>query len=224
MTLLDYQFDWSVVIRNLPQFLMGAEIDVWVAVVGFVLAAAIGLAVALLRLSTIRILEAAAYGYVQVLRGIPLYVFVLWMYFGLANAFSLELTALQAMVLSLALTGSGYTAEIFRSGIQAIDRGQIEAARSLGLNRPQMYVSVILPQAMRIVVPPLGNTFIGLFKGATIMSVIAIPDMVYVASEINVTYFEPFEAFTVVAVILVAAVLIFSILVYGVERIVRFES
>jgi His/Glu/Gln/Arg/opine family amino acid ABC transporter permease subunit len=224
MILLDYQFDWSVVIRNLPQFLMGAEVDIWVAVGGFALAAVVGLGVALLRVSTVRIFQAAAYGYVQVLRGIPLYVFVLWMYFGLANAFSLNLTALQAMVLSLALTGSGYTAEIFRSGIQAIDRGQIEAARSIGLSRRQTYTTVILPQAMRIVVPPLGNTFIGLFKGATIMSVISIPDMVYVAAEINVTYFEPFEAFTVVAVILVATVLVFSIFVYGAERLAHFES
>ncbi len=219
---LEYQFDWSVVIAHLGDFLIGAWIDVWVAIVGFVLATALGLAIATLRVSGVRLLTVPAVVYVQVLRGIPLYVFVVWLYFGLANALQLNLTALQAMVLALALTGSGYTAEIFRSGIQAIERGQIEAAGSIGLNRRQTYLHIIMPQALRIVVPPLGNTFIGLFKGATIMSLIAIPDMVYLASEINVTYFEPFEAFTVVAVILVVTVFAFSGLIYLTEKAVNF--
>jgi len=149
---------------------------------------------------------------------------ILWIYFGVANILGINFTSYQAMVLALALTGSGYTTEIFRAGLNSIDRGQIEASRSIGLSRVRTFGHVILPQAFRIVVPPLGNTFIGLFKGATLMSVIAVPDMVFLANELNVTLFTPFEVFAAVAVILVVLVLVFSALVYVLERRLRIAT
>ncbi len=218
---LSYTFDWRVVTERWQLFVAGAWIDIWVAIVGFVLACVLGLAIAVLRVSGKPALTLPAFVYVQVLRGIPLYVFLIWIYFGVAAAAHLSFSGYQAMIITLALTGSGYTAEIFRAGIQAVERGQLEAAHSLGLSWLRTYWHVILPQAFRIVVPPLGNTFIGLFKGATIMSVIAVPDMVFRAIDINVTFFTPFEAFTAVAVLLIAIVLIFSGLIVGLERALR---
>ena len=97
----------------------------------------------------------------------------------------------------------------------------MEAARSIGLSRTRTYGHVVLPQALRIVVPPLGNTFVGLLKGATIMAVIAVPDMVFLANELNVSLFTPFEVFAAVAVILVVMVLFFSAVVYLLERRLR---
>jgi len=219
--LLTYDFDWRIVTDRWHAFTVGAWVDVWVTVIGFALACAIGLLVAILRVSGVRVIALPSFLYVQVLRGVPLYVMLLWVYFGLATITGIAFTAFQAMIVTLALTGSGYTAEIFRAGIQAVDRGQVEAAHSLGLSRTLTYRDVILPQTLRIVVPPLGNTFVGLLKGATIMSVIAVPDMVFLAQDINVTYFTPFEAFTAVAVILIALVFAFSLLVYGLERWLR---
>jgi His/Glu/Gln/Arg/opine family amino acid ABC transporter permease subunit len=215
---VQYQFDWSVVTDRWRQFAEGAWVDVWVAVLGFLIACAIGLANAILRTSGVRVFSVPSFLYVQVMRGIPLYVMILWIYFGIANVLGVNFTSFQAMVVALALTGSGYTTEIFRAGLGAIDRGQMEAARSIGLGRARTYRHVILPQAFRIVVPPLGNTFIGLLKGATLMSVIAVPDMVFLANELNVTLFTPFEVFTAVALILVVLVLFFSALVYVLER------
>ncbi len=214
----DFQFDWFVVTSHWREFMNGAWIDVQIATFGFLLACAIGLVVALLRLSRNPISVVPSYAFVQFVRGIPLYVMVLWLYFGIAIVFSINLTTFQAAIVALALTGSGYTAEIFRAGIMAVDRGQFEAGQSLGMNPFLLYRQVVLPQAFRIVVPPLGNIFIGLLKGATIVSVIAVKDMVYVAQEINVTYFTPFEAFTAVAVLLVAMVLVFSSVVWVLER------
>ncbi len=223
MIFLDVQYtpDWSVVTDRWRQFAEGAWVDVWVALVGFGLACILGLGNALLRTSGINLLSIPSFLYVQVMRGIPLYVMILYVYFGIANALNIDFTSFQAMILALALTGSGYTTEIFRAGLGAIDRGQMEAARSMGLNRFHTYRHVILPQAFRIVVPPLGNTFIGMLKGATLMSVIAVPDMVFLANELNVTLFTPFEVFTAVAVILVAIVLFFSALVWVLERRLR---
>jgi His/Glu/Gln/Arg/opine family amino acid ABC transporter permease subunit len=218
---VSYQFDWSVVTDRWRLFVEGAWVDVWVAVVGFGFACIIGLANAILRSSGVRVFSVPSFLYVQVMRGVPLYVMIVWVYFGIANVIGINFTSFQAVIIALALTGSGYTTEIFRAGIGAIDRGQMEAARSIGLNRLRTYAHVILPQALRIVVPPLGNTFVGLFKGATIMSVIAVPDMVFLANELNVTYFTPFEVFTAVAVILVALVFFFSAIVFVLERRLR---
>jgi His/Glu/Gln/Arg/opine family amino acid ABC transporter permease subunit len=218
MLLLAYQFDWRVVTDNWRLFAVGAWVDLWVAALGFALACALGLFNALLRTSGVRLFVIPSYLYVQVMRGVPLYVLLLWIYFGIANITGILFTSFQAIVIALALTGSGYTTEIFRAGLGAIDRGQMEAARSIGLSRTHTYRNVILPQAFRIVVPPLGNSFVGLLKGATIMSVIAVPDMVFHANELNVTLFTPFEVFAAVAVILVVMVLFFSALVYLLER------
>ncbi len=221
---VQYQFDWSVVTDRWRQFAEGAWVDVWVAVLGFGLACLIGLANAVLRTSGVNLFSVPSFLYVQVMRGVPLYVMILWIYFGVANILGINFTSFQAMVFALALTGSGYTTEIFRAGLNAIDRGQIEASRSIGLSRARTFGHVILPQAFRIVVPPLGNTFIGLLKGATLMSVIAVPDMVFLANELNVTLFTPFEVFAAVAIILVVLVLVFSALVYVLERRLRIAT
>src|SRR2546430_8580236 len=144
------------------------------------------------------------------MRGVAMHVMLVWIYLGVANITRITFTSFQAIVNPLALTGSGYTTEIFRAGLSAIDKGQMEAARSIGLSRARTYGHVVLPQAFRIVVPPLGNTFVGLLKGATIMAVIAVPDMVFLANELHVTLFTPFEVFAAVAGILVVMVLFFS--------------
>ena len=219
--LASYNFDWSVVIDRWRLFVAGAWVDLWVASIGFALACGIGLVNALLRTSGVRVFSIPSFLYVQVMRGIPLYVLLLWVYFGLANVTGITFTSFQAIVIALALTGSGYTTEIFRAGLGAIDRGQMEAARSIGLSRLRTYQHVILPQAFRVVVPPLGNTFVGLLKGATIMAVIAVPDMVFLANELNVTLFTPFEVFAAVAGLLVVMVLFFSAVVVLLERRLR---
>ena len=221
MFLAGYNFDWSVVTDRWPLFVEGAWVDVRVAVIGFALACGIGLINALLRTSGLPYFTAPAFLYVQLTRGVPLYPLLLWVYFGVANITGITFTSFQAIVIALALTGSGYTTEIFRAGLGAIERGQMEAARSIGLSRVRTYTHVIMPQAFRIVVPPLGNTFVGLLKGATIMAVIAVPDMVFLANELNVTLFTPFEVFAAVALLLVVMVLFFSALVYLLERRLR---
>ncbi|MHB8617967.1 MAG: amino acid ABC transporter permease [Chloroflexota bacterium] len=201
--------------------MLGASLDVWMTIIGFALACAIGLIVAVMRLSGLGALAVPAYIYIQIMRGIPLYVFLLLVYYGLATISGLAFSPIQAMIVTLALTGSGYTAEIFRGGIEAVDRGHVEAAHSLGMGNWSTFRDVVFPQTVRLVVPPLGNTLVGLFKGATIASVIAVPDMVFLAMDVNTTFFRPFEAFGAVAVILVVTVVLFSIAITGVERVAR---
>ncbi len=218
-TVLAYEFAWGPVLDRWDLFLLGAWLDVWVTAISFLLACAIGIGLAVMRLSGVPILRAPAFVYVQILRGVPLLVFLYWVYFGLAIVAGINFSPVQAGIVALTLTGSAYTAEIFRAGLQAIEAGQAEAARSLGLSRLGTYRHVLLPQMTRIVVPPLGNTFIGLLKGATLLSIIAVHDMVRVANDLNINYFTPFEAFTAVALILIGLVALFSAAVTVLERV-----
>jgi His/Glu/Gln/Arg/opine family amino acid ABC transporter permease subunit len=216
-----YEFAWGPVLDRVDLFLLGAWLDVWVTAVSFLLACGLGIGIALMRNSGIALLRAPAFAYVQLLRGVPLLVFLYWVYFGVAIVIGLNFSAVQAGIVALSLTGSAYTAEIFRGGLNSIDAGQAEASRSLGLSRIGTYRDVLLPQMIRIVVPPLGNVFIGLLKGATLLSIIAVHDMVSVANDLNINFFTPFEAFTAVAVILIALVAVFSAGVSVLERTLR---
>ncbi|MBA2475495.1 MAG: amino acid ABC transporter permease [Actinobacteria bacterium] len=218
---LAYVFNWGPVLDRWDEFLLGAWVDVWVTGLSFALACCLGLGIAVLRLSGTALLRWPAFAYVQLIRGVPLLVFLYWVYFGIAIVVGLSFSPIEAAIIVLSLTGSAYTAEIFRGGLQAIDRGQVEASRSLGLGRIATYRHVLLPQTIRIVIPPLGNTFVGLLKGATLMSIIAVQDMVLVATNVNINYFTPFEAFTAIAVILVALVAVFSASVSVLERTLR---
>jgi His/Glu/Gln/Arg/opine family amino acid ABC transporter permease subunit len=190
-------------------------------VISFVLACVLGMGVALLRTSSWRVCRWPAFAYVQLVRGVPLLVFLYWVYFGVAVVLGVTFTGAQAAIIALTVTGSAYTAEIFRAAIGGVDRGQSEAATALGFARRSTFRFVVFPQAIRIALPPLGNTFIGLLKGATLISVIGVADMVFVAQDINLTYFTPFEPFTAVGVILVVLVAAFSLIMTGIERVLR---
>ncbi len=220
-TALAYEFAWEPVFDRLDLFLWGAWLDVWVTGVSFALACLLGIGIAVMRNSGIALLSVPAFVYVQILRGVPLLVFLYWVYFGIAIVIGLNFSPVQAGIVALTLTGSAYTAEIFRGGLNAIDPGQAEASRSLGLSRFGTFRHVILPQTVRIVIPPLGNVAIGLLKGATLLSIIAVGDMVRVANDLNINYFTPFEAFSAVAVILIALVALFSAAVSLLERMLR---
>jgi His/Glu/Gln/Arg/opine family amino acid ABC transporter permease subunit len=216
-----YQINWSPVLDHKHAFLVGAWIDVWITIISFLLACVLGIAIALLRTSGLRVLSWPAFVYVQLVRGVPLLVFLYWVYFGLAILTGLAFTGSQAAIIALSVTGSAYTAEIFRAAITAVDRGHVEAATALGFTRRASFRHVVFPQAFRIALPPLGNVLIGLLKGATLISIIGVADMVYQAQQINLDYFTPFEPFTAVAVILIVLVAIFSLILTGIERLLR---
>jgi ABC-type amino acid transport system permease subunit len=152
---------------------------------------------------------------------VPLLVFLYWVYFGIAIVLGINFTATQAAIIALTVTGSAYTAEIFRAGIDSVDAGHVEAATALGFTRRSAFLHVVFPQAVRIALPPLGNVLIGLLKGATLISVIGVVDMVFVAQQINLDFFTPFEPFTAVAVILIVIVAVFSAVLAVVERALR---
>jgi His/Glu/Gln/Arg/opine family amino acid ABC transporter permease subunit len=219
--LFAYTYNWQPVQDRWHALLVGAWLDVWITLISFVLACILGVGIALLRISGLRLFRWPAFAYVQLIRGVPLLVFLYWVYFGVALALGINFTAPQAAIIALTVTGSAYTAEIFRASIGAVDAGQDEAATALGFSRRSTFRHVVFPQALRIAVPPLGNILIGLLKGATLISVIGVADMIFVAQQINLDYFTPFEPFTAVAVILIVIVAAFSLVLSLVERFLR---
>ena len=213
--------DWGFILDRWPLLVEGALLDIYMAVVGTIAACVLGLMIVGARSSKSRILSSVAYAYIQITRGIPFYVLLLWLYFGVATALELSLSAITCTIIALAITDSGKTAEIFRGGFMSIDAGQLEASDAIGLSRGQRYFDVLLPQAIRLVIPPLGNIFVGQLKGATLAAAIAVPEMVFHAQEMSVTSYRPFEAFASVALILITLVFLFSLMFLTLERKLR---
>jgi His/Glu/Gln/Arg/opine family amino acid ABC transporter permease subunit len=213
-----YQFDWDVVWDNLGALASGLWITLEVALVGMAIAMVVGLLVAVLRLSASPLLSLPAAAYIQVMRGVPLFVFLFWVYYGLAKTAHLALTPFQAGALALGLTGSAYMAEVYRGGLQAVDPGQREAALAVGLGRGQAFRDVVLPQAVRIIVPPTVNVFVGLLKGATIVSIIGVADMLYLAQVVSLRTFTPFELYTVAGLVLVGVTVAIAGFAFLLER------
>jgi His/Glu/Gln/Arg/opine family amino acid ABC transporter permease subunit len=213
-----YQFNWSVVGDNLGGLVNGLVITLEVAVAGMAIAMVVGLLVAVLRMSRLPLLSVAAAAYIQVLRGVPLFVFLFWLYYGLAKLLGIALGPFVAGALALGLTGSAYMAEVYRGGLQAVDPGQREAALAMGMSRWQAFRDVVSPQALRLVIPPTVNVFVGLLKGATIVSIIGVADMLYLAQVVSLRTFTPFELYTVAGLVLVAVTVAVAGFAYALER------
>lgn len=160
----------------LPELLQGAKITVELTVISVAIGTLIGLIVGVCRVSHLKILNVPAAIYVEILRGTPLLVQVMIVYYGLPNI-GLNLGQMTSGILALSLNSGAYVAEIFKAGIKSIKKGQTEASFSLGMTYGQNMRFVILPQAVRNILPALGNEFIALIKDSSLVSVIAIEEL-----------------------------------------------
>ena len=199
-----YNYDWSIVWGNLGPLWRGLLITLELAAGGMAISLVLGLIVVAARMARSPLLSALARGYIWFMRGVPLFVFLFWVYYGLARTAHIVLGAFSAGVWALGLTGSGYMAEIYRGGLQSIDPGQREAGLAIGLSRGTTFHRVVLPQAVRIILAPTVNLFVGLLKGATIIGVLGVADMLYFAQVESLRTFKPFELYTAAGLILVA--------------------
>jgi len=172
-------------------------------VASFGLACALGMVVALLRISRVAPLRAFARLYIGFFRGVPVLVILYWIYFALPEMGYevLVISSYTAAVLGLGIHGGAFLAEIFRSGIESLHRGQMEAALSLGMTPAKAMRWIILPQALRVVVPPIANYTVGLLKETALCSIIAAPELMLRAKDLASSTFLPMHAFVLAAVI-----------------------
>jgi His/Glu/Gln/Arg/opine family amino acid ABC transporter permease subunit len=203
-------FDFGPIWESRWLLLEGFGIAMFSAVGGIFFAIILGLIVALMRLSRFRVLRAVAFVYTQLFRGVPLYVLILWIYFGLVFAVGIDIPRIPSGIIALALLNSGYLSETFRSGILAVDKGQREAGDALGLKGWQVSRYIVLPQAGRIVIPPTGNQFVDAIKDSAILSIIGVPELMKIAQEQANLFYRPFEFYTIAGLMYLVAVLLVS--------------
>ncbi len=184
-------------------------------IVSILIAIFIGLFFAFLKISTVKILEWIANLYIFLVRGTPLVVQIFIFYFGLT---ALNISQFWSVVLGLAFHNGAYIAEIFRGAIQSVDKGQMEAARSLGMSSGLSMRRIILPQAFRRALPPLGNQFIIALKDSSLASFIGMYELFNVATTLGSSDFDYMSYLLIVAVYYLVLVLFFSVLVGKVEK------
>ncbi|PRH84943.1 amino acid ABC transporter permease [Labrys okinawensis] len=207
-------FNWAFFFHYLLEpssiYLHGLWLTLSISIVAQIVGTSLGLFVALGRLSSWRILQAFAAFYVWVMRGTPLLVQIVFIYTALAAAgilrfhdidfgFMMLPGNVQAGIIALSLNEAAYMGEIIRAGITSIDRGQTEAAKSLGMTPAKLLRRIILPQAARIIIPPLGNNFNGMLKSTTLLSVIGVPELLLATQMVTSATFRVFELYSVVA-------------------------
>ncbi|HDJ3342681.1 TPA: ABC transporter permease subunit [Staphylococcus aureus] len=195
-------------------FLKGIKITILISLIGVALGSILGAFVALMKLSKIKIISWIASIYIEILRGTPMLVQVFIVFFGITAALGLDISALVCGTIALVINSSAYIAEIIRAGINAVDKGQMEAARSLGLNYRQTMKSVIMPQAIKNILPALGNEFVTLIKESSIVSTIGVGEIMFNAPVVQGISFDPFTP------LLVAAALYF-VLTFVLTRIMN---
>jgi len=210
-------FRWDLVWGSLPTLLQGAKLTVQLTSIAVFFGIILGTITGMARLSKTPLRYAAA-SYIDIIRGTPLLVQTFLIFYGLPSLISRPIPAYTAAVLALSINSGAYVGEIVRSGIQSIDKGQWEAAASLGLSGSQTMGLIILPQAFRRILPPLGNEFIALLKDSSLVSVIALEELVRKGQIIIGRTFRPFEVWLAVAIIYFVMTFVVSRLVNVVEK------
>jgi cystine transport system permease protein len=192
--------DFDLIARSIPFLLKGAGYTIELSIGGMVFGLTFGFAIALLRLSKRKVLRGIGRTYVSFIRGTPLLVQLFVIYYGLAQ-FGIRLDPIPSALIGLSLNVAGYTGEILRAAIASIDKGQWEAARSLGLSWTQTMRMVIIPQAARVALPPLGNSFISLVKDTSLAATIQVPELFRQAQLITARTFQIFTMYFTAAVL-----------------------
>ena len=196
-----YSFNFAIVIRNLPFLMTGLGWTIKLALMAIAGAIVVGLFVSLLRLSKLPVISQIARFYVDFFQSTPLLVQLIWIYYALPILLNISLSAYLSTVLALWLKQGAFLAEIFRAGIQSINRGQSEAAFVLGLTKRQALADVILPQAFARMLPPIGSNLVVIVKDSSLASFLAVPELTYQATVLQSSTFRPIEVLTVLALI-----------------------
>ena len=210
-------FDFRGSVEYLPDLFYGAVVSVELTFCVMVIGLVAGLIIALMRISRSRLLRVLSTIYVECIRGTPCLLQLFYIYFVLP-AFGIRFDPFMAGVTGLAVNYSAYLSEVYRAGILAVPRGQLEASQALGMSRRLMMRLIILPQAIRVVVPPLGNYFISLFKDTSLVSIVTVKELMFTGQIIAATNFQYFTIFTIIGIIYLSLSYPSSLFVSYLER------
>jgi len=213
-----FTFDWRAAVAALPHLLEGLPYTLLISFGGLAVGFFIGLLFGLLSLHRRWVVRGPAVAYIELFRGTPILVQVLFIFYGLPELLGRPIEPLTAGIAAIALNAGAYISEVVRGGVRSIDRGQREAGLSLGLSRVQTFRYVVWPQALRRMVPPLGNQAIVSIKDTSLFSVIGVGEMVRQGQIYIATTFTAFEVYFMVALLYLAITLFLSLLLRWYER------
>ncbi|MGC3874424.1 amino acid ABC transporter permease [Halomonas sp. GXIMD04776] len=213
-----FQFDWQAAIASIPYLLEGIPWTLLISFGGLAIGFVIGIVFGLARISPIPLLRWPAIAYIEIFRGTPVLVQVLFIFYGLPQLLGGPINALTAGIAAIALNAGAYISEIVRGGVQSIEKGQREAGLSLGLSRTQAFRYIIWPQALRRMIPALGNQGIVSIKDTSLFSVIGVGELVRQGQVYIATTFTALEVYFMVALMYLAITLSLSLALRQLER------
>lgn len=200
-------------------------------IISFVFIVVVGMIMGVFRVSNVGILRGISSLYVEVVRGVPVLVWLLWLYYGLPVLFreiefmkSVKLNDFSSAVVAFTFAYGAYMTEVFRAGIQSIAKGQMEASRSLGMNYFQAMRYIILPQAVRVILPPMSNEFVTLLKDSALVSILGLPDLTRRGREYVGRTFQSFDTYLIVALLYLILTMLFTRLSTALERRMAVEK
>ncbi|MFD1065838.1 amino acid ABC transporter permease [Oceanobacillus locisalsi] len=211
-------FDFTQIVDFLPQLGKGLYYTLLISVIGLLIGFALGAIFGLGRISNNKFFFIIASIYVEVIRGTPVLVQAIWIFFALPIITQYNLDSITAGIAVIAINSGAYIAEIVRGAVDSIDKGQMEAGRSLGLNKHQAMRYIIWPQAFKRMIPPLGNQFIISIKDTSLLSVILVPELMFQGRYIASNYFNAVEIYTTVALFYLVINFSLSLLLRYIER------
>ena len=221
----DQELGWFIIspnniegLTNLKFLLSGLTTTIYISVVSIIISMLLGLIVAIPSLAKNKFLTYINIGYVEIVRAVPLLVLILWIYYGLPIMTGISFSPFVSGIIALAISESAFQAEIFRAGINSIKKAQWEAGSSLGLNFFKRLRLVILPQAIKNILPAIGNQFVYVLKMSSLVSIIGIGDLTRKANELVVTTYRPLEIYTFLILEYLLLILIVSFFVRKLEK------
>ena len=216
--MLDYNFNFSVIWRNADEFLTGLGLGLGMALISLLIGCVIGLLCAYGRTSRFAPLRILIWLYVEFVRNTPLLLLIFFVYFGLPEFGIFVFDKVESFILTLALYAGAYMTEIFRAGLNSIPKQYVEAAMAIGLTPIKRQTKVVLPVMFRITLPSLSNTLISLFKDTSLAAAIAVPELTFIARQVNTNTFRVIEAWLTASVLYLAAAYTIAIALRRLER------
>jgi len=215
---MGFDFKYSVIWESVPVLLTGVKLTILITFFGLLIGFFLGTVFGLGKTSRNRVIYGLASAYVESIRGTPLMVQVMFLYFGLPMVLGMRVPPFAAGISAIAINSGAYIAEIVRGAVQSIDRGQVEAGRSIGLTHVQCLLYIIWPQAFKRMIPPLGNQFIISLKDTSLLVVIGVGELTRTGQEIIAVNFRAFEVWLTVALMYLALTLTLSRVLNFTER------
>lgn len=215
---MNYTWDFSVILDYKEAILKGTLITLELTFFSLVVGTILGLLISLGKLSKNHLLKYPAIVFIEIFTGLPLLVLLIWLYYALPILTGIRISALTTAIIGLSLNLAGFSAEIFRAGIISIPKGQTEASLALGLSRFQILTKIILPQATKLIIPPLSGRYIETIKLTSLASVIAVNELLHTGQNLISVSFRPLEVYTIIALVYLVIIIPLTMILRRIER------